>query len=223
MERYHRIWRTAVGVLTGIGVLAAVVLVGLAPNLAAFLLGAVMAAAISVSLGVSWGRTHRETALAAPRWAALGGAAVLAIVGYGSAAGLQVFWLILLVAGSAPPTLTALGRLSPPGRVQPAEPAPTVVVAVTEKTFDAVLGDDLHLALDLSALTDAELCLAWRRSFAELGRSAAQGRWAATVDVRRAFLDELERRHPEEFASWLASGPRAAGDPGRFFNHHSEH
>ncbi|WP_406047119.1 hypothetical protein [Kribbella sp. NBC_00889] len=36
------------------------------------------------------------------------------------------------------------------------------------------------------------------------------------VDERRAYLDEIERRSAHGMAAWLASGPRAAGDPTRF-------
>ena len=41
------------------------------------------------------------------------------------------------------------------------------------------------------------------------------------ADVRRAYLDELERRCPAAFAAWLESGARAAGDPGKFFIPHT--
>ncbi|GAA1561181.1 hypothetical protein GCM10009804_17530 [Kribbella hippodromi] len=72
-------------------------------------------------------------------------------------------------------------------------------------------------------LTDDELCLAWRRSFTQLQRAVSADRRQAMVDVRRAYLDELERRHPDSFATWLASNPRAAGNPARFFTHRADH
>ncbi|MEU8222001.1 hypothetical protein [Kribbella sp. NPDC048915] len=72
-------------------------------------------------------------------------------------------------------------------------------------------------------LSDEELCLAWRRSFSQLQRPMSADQRQAMIDVRRAYLDELERRHPESFASWLASNPRAAGNPARFFIHRADH
>jgi hypothetical protein len=72
-------------------------------------------------------------------------------------------------------------------------------------------------------LSDEELCLAWRRSFNQLQRAMGPDRRQAMVDVRRAYLDELERRHPDSFAVWLASNPRAAGNPARFFTHRADH
>ncbi|WP_406047476.1 hypothetical protein [Kribbella sp. NBC_00889] len=68
----------------------------------------------------------------------------------------------------------------------------------------------------------AQLCLAWRRSFKQLQSSTGRELRLGVADVRRAYLDELERRQPEAFAAWLASGPRAAGDPARFFTHRAE-
>ena len=75
----------------------------------------------------------------------------------------------------------------------------------------------------VSELSDEELCLAWRRSFSQLQRSMSADQRQAMIDVRRAYLDELERRDPESFASWLASNPRAAGNPARFFIHRADH
>ena len=91
-----------------------------------------------------------------------------------------------------------------------------LVVAATAPPVVGWLKPELKSEDQLSQLSAAELCLAWRRSFTELSRP---DHWAATIAVRGAYLDELERRYPEEFAAWLASGPRAASDPGRFFNH----
>ena len=87
-------------------------------------------------------------------------------------------------------------------------PMPKYLVAVTRS---------------VSELSDEELCLAWRRSFTQLQRAAGAERRTAMADVRRAYLDELERRYPDSFADWMASNPRAAGDPARFFIHRADH
>ncbi|MFK4088107.1 hypothetical protein ACI2LF_28610 [Kribbella sp. NPDC020789] len=208
--RYYRVWRAAVGALTGIGVVAALVFVAPGPNLAAFVLAAFMAGAIYVGLGMSWERIPAAVFRAAPRWAALGGAAGLAILGYGAAVGLDVLLLLLVIAATSPPAVAWIGLLREAPVAKPPADLPVEVVEVPE----------LDTAVPLSEMTAAELCLAWRRSFGELRRA---DHWSATIDVRRAYLDELERRYPDEFAAWLASGPRAASDPGRFFNHGADH
>lgn len=217
MQRYDGIWRTAVGVLAAIGLVAALVLVSVGPVLATFAFVAFLSAAISVSFGLSSDHPPAQVFRAAPRRAALGGGGAVAILGYGVAAGAEVLLLLLVVAGTAPPVVAWLGWTSAPvadkpartkpGRGKPARAKPVVL--------DVVL-PELKSEDQLSQLSAAELCLAWRRSFTELRRV---DHWAATIDVRRAYLDELERRYPEQFAAWLASGPRAASDPARYFNH----
>ncbi len=71
-----------------------------------------------------------------------------------------------------------------------------------------------HVAPD--ALSDEALCRAWRASFSALQRASSPTQRLRIVDERRAYLDEIERRTAHGMAAWLASGPRAAGDPSRF-------
>lgn len=216
MQRYDGIWRTAVGVLAAIGLIAALVLVSPGPILATFAFVAFLSAAISVSFGLSADHPPAQVFRAAPRWAALGGGSAVATLGYGVAAGAEVLLLLLVITATAPPVGTWLGWLRPtaakPTRGEPTRVKPTRAKPVL---LDVAL-PELKSEDQLSQLSAAELCLAWRRSFTELRRL---DHWSATIDVRRAYLDELERRYPEKFAAWLASGPRAASDPGRYFNH----
>jgi hypothetical protein len=76
---------------------------------------------------------------------------------------------------------------------------------------DAVLTHDR-----VRAMTDAELCRAWRRSFVALeGARGTQVR-ARVVEARQLLLDEVEARHPAGLRAWLDSGARAAGGPDRY-------
>ena len=70
------------------------------------------------------------------------------------------------------------------------------------------------------ACTDEELCWAWRRSFARLVHATELEAVALLAEQRRGYLDELERRHPARFATWISSGARAAGDPTPYFRPH---
>ncbi|WP_432937175.1 hypothetical protein ACQPXM_24525 [Kribbella sp. CA-253562] len=65
-------------------------------------------------------------------------------------------------------------------------------------------------------LSDEALCLAWRASFSALQRASTPEQKLRIVDQRCTHLDEIERRAARGLAAWLASGPRAAGDPSRF-------
>ncbi|MEV0286439.1 MULTISPECIES: hypothetical protein [unclassified Kribbella] len=77
--------------------------------------------------------------------------------------------------------------------------------------------------VDLSNFTDLDLCLAWRRSFTELEGCTTDAQRLAVIAARHAYLDELERRAPDAFAQWLESGPRAAGNPAKFFAPRTNH
>ncbi|MEU4291645.1 hypothetical protein AB0E63_25740 [Kribbella sp. NPDC026596] len=67
-----------------------------------------------------------------------------------------------------------------------------------------------------SELSDDALCLAWRASFSALQNATSPAQRLRIVEERQAYLDEIERRNRRGMATWLASGARAAGDPGPF-------
>ena len=72
----------------------------------------------------------------------------------------------------------------------------------------------------LGALDDAELCLAWRRSFVLLNEAASPQEKLVVVTLRERYLDELQRRCPAGVSRWLDSGARASGNPLPFLDDH---
>jgi hypothetical protein len=70
----------------------------------------------------------------------------------------------------------------------------------------------------LGALSDQQLCWLWRHTFWDLRDEETVDERLATVAVRQACLEELERRDPSAFAAWLSSGARASGGPERFLH-----
>jgi hypothetical protein len=90
--------------------------------------------------------------------------------------------------------------------------------APSASTKEMVLGDEptslepLSLAT-LNGMPDDALCLAWRHSFVALQGATTPRERAQLVLARQGYLDELTRRHPDGMTKWLASGPRAAGNP----------
>ncbi len=81
--------------------------------------------------------------------------------------------------------------------------------------------EDDPLPSDLpDAMSDAELCRAWRRSFVLLERARTSHARLHLVSMRACYLEELERRAGQAFTSWLDSGARAAGDPSRCLHPH---
>jgi hypothetical protein len=75
---------------------------------------------------------------------------------------------------------------------------------------------------EVQRMTDAELCLAWRRSFVTLRSTRNLARRAGVVSLRQVILDEMELRHPVGLRVWLHSGARAAGGPDRFLRRSDE-
>jgi len=234
-RRYLRIWRTAVVSLAVTGVVASLVFVTPAVDLVAFLIAGFTAGAVYLSSGLARELSAAELLRSTPRWAGLGGLVVLAICGYGAAVGLDTFLLLMLIAATSPPVLGRFVPREDSGEPEPPrqrKPRPQPVKAGSRPSMPAPKAPPIDfpvplyleaVARSLSELTDEELCLAWRRSFKNLQSSVDSERRIVMADVRRAYLDELERRHPAEFAAWMASGPRAAGDPARFFIHRADH
>ena len=66
--------------------------------------------------------------------------------------------------------------------------------------------------MDLSTLTDEQLCRLWRASYLALLNPSA-GPMTTTVVERQRYLDEFERRNRSGFATWLASGPQVSASP----------
>jgi hypothetical protein len=230
---YVRIWRAAVGLLATIGVVASLVFVSPSTNLVAFLVAAFTAAAVCLSIGLGRDLPPGDLFYLVPRWAVLGGLFVLAICGYAAAVGARTLALLLLVVGVSPPVVDWLrsGSAERPARAaRPIKlPKATARKLKTVQTDGRPAGDWpmpkylTAVVRSVVELSDEELCLAWRRSFPQLQRALGSDRRQAMVDVRRAYLDELERRYPDSFATWLASNPRAAGNPARFFTHRADH
>ncbi|OIJ27638.1 hypothetical protein UG56_006430 [Nocardioides luteus] len=66
------------------------------------------------------------------------------------------------------------------------------------------------------ALTDADLCRAWRSSYVALDRAADPSEKLRAVEIREVILDELGRRDASGLEAWFRSGARAAGWPDRY-------
>jgi hypothetical protein len=233
--RYLRIWRVAVGLLAALGVVTGLVFVSPATNLAVFVVGALTAAAICLSVGLGRDLPTSDLLYMVPRGAVAGGLCVVAICGYAAAIGARTVTLLLLIVGVSPPVVGWIrsGRADRPSRALPRRPIRLPKASNPRLNAVQAEGDPaadwpmpkylVAVVRSVGELSDEELCLAWRRSFNQLQRAMGPDRRQAMVDVRRAYLDELEGRHPDSFADWLASNPRAAGNPARFFTHRADH
>ncbi|WP_028642378.1 hypothetical protein [Nocardioides sp. URHA0020] len=148
------------------------------------------------------------------RWAAhawlRAGLLGAAVAGGLSASGPAGFGLLVLAAATAPPVVrravacrrSALGR---PG------------VGVVD--LPSVLTADL-LAGPVHALEDGALCRAWSDSFVALKLSRTSAERLELVNLRQAYLDELESRNAFGFHAWLRSGARPVANPARYLALH---
>lgn len=216
-SRYGRIWRTAVGLLAVIGLAAALVFVSPKGNLVGFLIAFFVAGMVHLSVGIAREEPNAQLLRSTPAWATLAGLVVLSICGYAAAVGLATLLLIGVIGATSPVAVSQLWPVGAPVTKPPAGPRAEVMPDPPLP----VVHDVAAVARNLRDLTDEELCLAWRRSFVQMQNYLSAGQRIAMADVRCAYLDELERRQPDAFAAWIESGPRAAGDPGKFFTPHT--
>jgi hypothetical protein len=125
-------------------------------------------------------------------------------------AGLTSPWMVAgtvarAVAGARRlPTGDAVTSPGPAGRAAAAEPPPEVT-RLSAADWDPVV----------RSLSDQELCSSWRVSYTFVLSVSASVTGVELVNLRQAYLDELERRNPRGVQAWLANGARAAGDPTR--------
>lgn len=91
--------------------------------------------------------------------------------------------------------------------------APAAISSLVVRPFDV---DPVDVLPVTDALTDADLCRAWRSSYVALDRAADPSEKLRAVEIREVILDELGRRDASGLEAWFRSGARAAGWPDRY-------
>lgn len=188
-------WLLAAGVAAAGGVAAVVTM----PFSAIVLIFGCAAGMSARSWVLSRRRDRSEAQSAVARRSAVqawvAAAALVASIGVLAVTGWSGLTLLTLLAVTSPPALARLrirfpGVLPERGR-HPGAPRP-------------------------SSLTTEQLCRAWRHSFATVTRARTAAERAAAARLRGSYLDELERRDPAGFATWLATGPPPGSTPAGF-------
>ena len=228
MLTYRYVWLTMAGGLTAVG-LADALLAWPAVAVLTFLLFATVVAAGTASMtteeaqGPPWRRAART-----------GTAAAAALVGAGGLIDLLGTWGFVLVVTTAAvsPRVVAYGaRLTAvlgQEDVAPHAGGSRVDAWLPETHAERPRGPDVSvpafprsadapwLVRPVESMDDETLCLAWRSSYVALQKTSSMAREVTIVQRRQELLDELERRSARGFSAWLASSPRAAGDPSRY-------
>lgn len=205
-SRYRAVWLAGVVGLAVLGVLSSFVFISWGINLAVFAIAVSMYASMHFQIGLVAGMRTPALVLAALDGSLSVGFGTLAVCGYIATAGVSALLLLLVIAGTSPLVVAYLSEPTPDrGDVRPASESESEAVPVLR-------GSTEELSVE-------ELCLAWRRSFTQLSKARTDQERLAAASAREIVLGELERRDPQGFAEWLDSGPRAAGDPTRYFTH----
>lgn len=227
MLKYRRIWRVGACALTALGLVAAVMAWPPVAVLTFLLLATVVSAGTASVMtvegqGLPWARVVGTGTTTAAVCVGAGGlidllgtwgfALVVAMAAVSprlvaAAAGLGTR-LLDEEAASAPPRCAGV-EASPPDRRDLPDALPSVLGPPLSVDARWMVGPP-------EAMDDETLCLAWRSSFVALQAVSSMSRELQIIHRRQEILDEIERRNPRGFSAWLASKPRAAGDPSRF-------
>jgi hypothetical protein len=209
-----RVWNAAFLLAVAVGLLCANVQWGLQRWTAAALTVAVMASLVAAAMLADGG------VRAIPKMAASG--LVAGFVGSAAAALVTTFdvlgLLVVLVLVATSPAVHVGVRVAwrtlfaapVPGSSRSQQQAGDQARHVPRAPRASVVQPSLAGIADLD---DADLCRAWRESFAQLRSARSSTARLDVVERRQRYLDELQLRHPDGMASWLASGADAAGDP----------
>jgi hypothetical protein len=237
MLNYRHVWRLGAGALTALGLVAAVT-AWPAVAVLTFLLLATVVAAGTASItavegqGVPWRRVLTTGSATAAGCVGAGGLIdLLGTWGFVLAAVTAVLSPRVVAAavglgsrlGEEGVSSTPAAPAAPAEPAEPAEPAQATPLrrsarpeAVTAASTPASPIDKPWLVDPPEGMDDETLCLAWRSSYVALQAVSSMARELKIVQRRQEILDELERRNDRGFSAWLASRPRAAGDPLRF-------
>ncbi|MET7280771.1 hypothetical protein ABZS29_21210 [Kribbella sp. NPDC005582] len=170
-------------------------------------------------------RSTRERRRIVIRSTVFTGAGTVSFIGLGTLLGAPTAVLLvgILVGGSPSVIHYCVRWLTEHGHLAGSSPAPVQPVRLDRSispaqatTLDAEPEQVPRHHISPEDLSDESLCLAWRSSFSALQNARSSMQRLRIVEERRGYLDEIERRTAHGMAAWLASGPRAAGDPSRY-------
>jgi hypothetical protein len=231
MQTYRHIWLVVASALTALGLSVAVAAWPPEAVLTFFLLATVVAAGTaSVTSEEGEGLPWRKAVKAG----VLAGAAVVGAGGLIDLLGAWGFTLVVLTTAACPALVQGAIRLA--SRLDAdATVFDTPTLAVDDEWFaddpperpvdrprstPALVfppaADEAWMGRPVETMDDAALCLAWRSSYVALQQVCSLPRELRIIERRQELLDELERRNARGFSAWLASCPRAAGDPSKY-------
>lgn len=229
MSVYRSAWLTVACILAAAGIVLTFVVLPRTAVVDAVIAGAFVGAALTAALRYWLANRAQDTGRQVAVGTRLGvrdvvtagvvGATVgLALAGSIGLLGPAAFGMDVLtcaaLAASSPPAIRRYAGWTAPSHPAPPEPSPpSTVAAPTPPRPKAPAHQPGEDTASLRSLSYAELCRAWQDTYVDLegtGDAAVRSQLAA---LRRAYLDEMERRDPAGFTRWLADVGRAAANP----------
>lgn len=137
-------------------------------------------------------------------------AGIVVVVAATGASGLALLGLVVAAFIVAVPAFLSGHRRIPPVRPTVDPPSPRL------GSQPGGVGGEPIAKVALTSVSTEQLCRAWRYSSATLHRNTTVTERTTAAATRAEYLNELERRDPDGFAAWLATGPRPGGDPARY-------
>lgn len=197
-QRWRRVWGGAIALTPAASPLV-VDLSVLAGTAAA---GAVGAAIFALVLSSDREQSRAATTVRLRRAVTWGSSSLSAAAALGTLSGSLLLWMLVAASLSSPSAREMAGALR--ARLIGTEVDDTSQISVEGTTREILVG-----------LTSVELCQAWRSTHRRLQQTPTAAELAAYAGLREMLLEELERRHPRELASWLARGGDAGEAPGQ--------
>lgn len=133
---------------------------------------------------------------------------VVVAVGVVAVTGLSGLVLLVLLAATSAPAVARYCVFFP-------ELIPLHVILRRAPSLGTRVGRAVP-EIPLTALSTEQLCRAWRHSSSTLGRARSVADRTAATTIRARYLDELERRDPVGFSTWITMSPRPGRDPARY-------
>jgi hypothetical protein len=224
MTVYRAVWFVACCAVALVGMSVAFLL-SLAAAATLCVCGAVVGAILGCAvIAEDTQHSTSERAEIAGSGAAVGAVAAGAFMGYTVLLGAGVLLAVLAVLLTAPPVLGTyllwLRAALLPSSAQVDRFTQALASTVPEFTAlapaqpAAPLGTPpISGSADVRQLTDEQLCERWRASYLAVLQPQATDELMRSLRKRQLCLDELQRRNSVGFDRWLASNPRAAGNP----------
>lgn len=211
MRVYRWSWGACWLPVAAIGAAAGVALGSPAPVVAATLLGAVLTGFVT-AVFVQHDRGRRipvsRGRLVVTRSALRAAVATGLLVAWSQAVG-PLLWPMLLLAVLTSPAVIGAGLRCARGPEQ--EHTPVAPAACTCGCAGPVSAREMADLVE--KLDDTQLRRAWRTSHARLRAARTQEEWSELVQLRAAYLTELDRRDADGVRSWLATAPRPDSTP----------